>query len=341
MKRAFGPAMDRRQTLGLGLGAGAALLLPAGAQAATHMRFITPFNFSLSYAAVFHAKAGGFFDREGLDVEVQNGKGAATAATLVIAGQAEIARTGGANYITSRVDADAPLVSIATIAQVSPFFLVSSSAAPLTSAKDLAGKTIGVVSLGGSTEGTLDLMLRAAGVPAKSVNRVKVADVPASYALVQAKRCDGFMASISTVSKIRAAAPDAHFMAIDDGIPGQVYVASPKAIAERRDDYVKFLRAVYKSANAILDAKDTTGIITTIGKNFEIPGIDNLPIAKSDLAANARTWTAKGRDNLLRNVPELWASAVRDMAATGMIKKTPDAGSLYDNSLRDAAAKGA
>ena len=53
----------------------AGLLMPVGAKAATKMRFVTPFNVSLSYSSVFYAKVGGFFEKEGLDVEVINGKG--------------------------------------------------------------------------------------------------------------------------------------------------------------------------------------------------------------------------------------------------------------------------
>ena len=170
--------------------------MPVAAGATTRMRYVTPFNFSLSYSAVFYAKAGGYFDTEGLDVDIQNGSGAATAAQLVIATQADVARTGGANYITARVDAGAPLVSIGTIAQVSPFFLVSPADAPLKIAADLRGKTIGVASLGGSMEGTLNLMLRASGVAAADVERVKVADVPASYGLIEGRRISGFLASI-------------------------------------------------------------------------------------------------------------------------------------------------
>jgi NitT/TauT family transport system substrate-binding protein len=329
----------RRDALALGLASVAGLVMPVGAQAATtRMRYVTPFNFSLSYAAVFYAKAGGFFDREGLDVDVVNGKGAATAAQLVIAAQAEVARTGGANYITARIDAGAPLISIATIAQVSPFFLVSPADAPLKSAADMRGKTIGVASLGGSMEGTLNLMLRASAVGAADVERVKVADVPASYGLIEARRINGFLASISTVVKILSAVPNAQTLQIDDGIPGQVYVATPQAIAAHEDDYVRFLRAVYNSASAILDAKDRVPIVKAIAGAFEIPGIDDTLSAVSDLSQNADTWIARGRDNLLRNVPEHWAGAIKAMSETGMIKQAVDSATLYDNRLRDKAA---
>lgn len=333
--------IHRRQALSLGLASAVACVIPAGARAATKMHFVTPFNFSLSYSAVFYAKAAGIFEKEGLDVEVLNGKGAATAAQLVIAAQAEVARTGGANYIQSKVDSDAPLISIATIAQGSPFFMVSAAKAPLRSAADLVGKTIGVASLGGSMEGTLNLMLRAGSVPADKVERVRVADVPASYGLIEAGRIDGFMASISSVVKITSAVPGVVTFPIDDGLPGQVYVASPKALAANEDSYVRFLRAVRTSALTILDAKDLKPIIETIGKGgFEIPGLSNMDEAVSDLNQNAQTWVAKGRDNLLRNVPEQWAGAVKVMAETGMIKREVDASTLYTNTLVDKAAKG-
>lgn len=331
--------LDRRRFGALGAGALGALLLPSGvnAQGLRKMRFVTPFNFSLSYSAPFYAKAAGFFEKEGLDVEIINGKGAATAAQLVIAGQAEVARTGGANYIVARVKAGAPLISIATVAQVSPFFMVSAPDAPIKSAADMKGKTIGVASLGGSMEGTLNLMLRGGDIDPKGVERVKVADVPASFGLIQAKRIDGFMASVSSVVKILAAVPNAFTFSIDDGLPGQVYVATPKALAENEDLYVRFLRATHRSASAILDAKDLEPIIKAIGKNFELPGLNNMETAKADLTQNSKTWSAKGRENLLRNVPEQWSQAVKIMTDAGMIENPPKAEELYTNAILEKA----
>ena len=337
-----GLRVSRRGFGALGAAALGGMLLPGGvnAQGLRKMRFVTPFNFSLSYSAPFYAKAAGFFEKEGLDVEILNGKGAATAAQLVIAGQAEVARTGGANYITVRVDSGAPLVSIGTIAQVSPFFMVSSPDRPIRAPADMKGKTIGVASLGGSMEGTLNLMLRGGGVENAAVERVRVADVPASFGLIEAKRIDGFMASVSSVVKILAAVPKAYTVPIDDGLPGQVYVASPEALAKNEDLYVRFLRAVHGSATAILDAKDLAPIIKAIGGSFELPGLDDMPTAIADLTQNSKTWDAKGRENLLRNVPEQWAEAVKVMSETGMIKKTIDPQALYTNVVRDKAVKG-
>jgi ABC-type nitrate/sulfonate/bicarbonate transport system substrate-binding protein len=186
-------------------------------------------------------------------------------------------------------------------------------------------------------EGTLNQMLRSNGVDPSTVNKVKVADVPASFGLIEAHRIDGFMASISSVVKIVAVVPDAVLLRIDDGIPGQVYVATPAAIAAHEDGYVRFLRAVHRSAIAILDAPDPKAIIKSIGSGFEVPGLDNVDASVSDMKQNAETWIARGRENLLRNVPDNWASAAKLMAEAKMIDKAVDPTTLYTNALRDKA----
>ena len=115
---------SRRRVLA-GAGGGAAMLW-AGlsfAQGAAKFKFMTPFGYSLAFAPVLYAKAGGYFAKEGLDAEIVGGKGAALAAQMTIAGQMDAARTGAGNYMVARINNAAPLISIATIAQVSPFFV--------------------------------------------------------------------------------------------------------------------------------------------------------------------------------------------------------------------------
>jgi hypothetical protein len=94
---------------------------------------------------------------------------------------------------------------------------------------------------------------------------------------------------------------------------------------------------VHASVNAILDAKDKKVILDTIGAKFEILGIKDTPTAIEDLTRNSQTWIAKGRENLLRNIPEHWAAAVDSLSGGGILKQKPDPKSLYDNSFRDKA----
>lgn len=332
------PMLDRRLLLQSSAALAAGYVLgPASAFAADKFRFITPFGYSLSFAAVLFGKTGGFYAKENLDVEVIGGKGAALAAQMTIADQSDVGRTGGANFIVSKVKNQAPLVSIATIAQVSPFFIISTQANKIEKVDDFKGKTFGMASLGGSMENTLNFMLREGGVDPKTVNKVKVADNPAAFGLIEAKRIDGFMGNVSTTVKLMSAHQGVKAIKVNDGIPGQVYVAREADVAKNPDPYVRFMRATLASAGEILDAKDLKPILKSIGGGFKIRGLEDEANAERDLRENAKLWVSNGRENLLRHVPEYWAAAMKVMGEAGMIPAGVEATKLYTNAIVDKA----
>jgi ABC-type nitrate/sulfonate/bicarbonate transport system substrate-binding protein len=301
---------------------------------------VTPFSLSLAFASPLYAKSAGFYAKEGLDVTIYAARGAEQAANLVAAGQAQVARTGGGNFITSVVKSGAPLISIATIAQVSPFSVISSAAKPIRRIEDLADKTLGLASLGGSMENTLDLVLLKAKLDRGRVQREKVADGPGSYGLIEAGRIDGFLASVSTTVRLKRSGAKIATLPLDDGIPGQVYVATPDTVAKSQDTLVRFLRATRQSALTIADAKDLDPILASIGSVFEVPGIDDRETAREDLRGNLALWLAKGRENLLRNVPEEWQSGIAGMTEAGLVDSGVDLARLYTNDIWDSASKG-
>lgn len=320
-------------------GAGMAWAGLSFAQGSGKFRFMTPFGYSLAFAPVLYAKAGGFLAKEGLDAEIMGGKGAALSVQMAIAGQIDAGRTSAGHYMIARANNGAPLVSIATIAQVSPFFVLSPKTKPLASPASFKGRTLGMTTLGGSMEETLNLTLRRAGIDPTTINKVKVADNPASYALVEAGRIDGFMGNTSTATKILMAFAGADAMRLDDGAPGQAYVANPATIAKNEPAYIAFLRAVHRAVSAILDANDTAPIIASIGKSFDIRGLEDIDLAKRELAAHSESWTAKGRSYLLRNVPETWAGGLKLMTDAGIVKNPIDPAALYTNALLDKALR--
>ncbi len=303
---------------------------PAFAQDTT-FRFITPFSFSLSFASVLYGDAAGYYADEGLDMEIQAGKGAAMAAQMVLADQMDSGRTGGTNYIQARVNNGAPLVSIATIAQLSPFFLISSSENPVNAVSDLEGRTVGMASLGGSMEGTLDLLMLSGGASPDKVEKVKVADTAASFALIEAGRAGAFIGNTSSMIKARAARDTVVAVPMDDSMPGQVYVARPEDVEANTEKYSAFLRATHRSALEIARSTELEPILEAIGAKHSVNGLYDMEIAKIDLATNAQNWIAKGEENLLRNIPEVWDNAVSLLSSAGMIESAPDATTLYTN----------
>lgn len=330
--------IDRRGFLG-GAAAAMAVLTTGGPAAAqgTAFRFIMPFSYSLAFAPVLHAIAAGYYADAGLEVTTEAAHGAAMAAQMVLAGQMESGRTGGTNYIVSRVNNGAPLVSIATIAQMSPFFLISSTQNPVQEVADLKGRTVGMASLGGSMEGTLDLLLIGNGVDPKEVRKVKVADSAASFALIDAGRAGAFIGNTSTMILATAARDDVHAVPIDDGMPGQVYVASPAEIEAHPEKFVAFLRATHRSAHEIATTQDLGPIIQGIMAKFKVSGANDPEAASRDLAMNAQNWMSKGPENLLRNVPAVWSHAVETMHGAGLLDAAPDAATLYTNTLLEKA----
>lgn len=316
----------------------AVLALPRRSAAQdTAFRFITPFSFSLAFAPVLYAQAAGYYDEQNLDMTLEAANGAAMAAQMVIAEQMDAGRTGGTNYMIARVNNAAPLVSIATIAQLSPFYLISSAENPVNSVADLRGRTVGMASLGGSMEGTLDLLLSSSSIDPAEVDRVKVADSAASFALIEAGRAGAFIGNTSSMTLATAARDDVVAVPMDDGMPGQVYVASPEAIASAPDKFVAFLRATHRAAREIATTEDLAPIVAAITGAFDIGGADDPVVAARDLRANADNWIARGEENLLRNVPEVWAKAVTTLHRAGLLDSAPDAASLYTNDLLDRA----
>lgn len=331
--------LTRRSLMMGAMGSAALLSLPTRGHSETTFNFITPFSFSLSFSSVLYADAAGYYADEGLAMRLEAGKGAALAAQMTIAGQMDCGRTGGTNYIVSHVNNGAPLISIATIAQRSPFFIISSKDNPVQSVTDLEGRTVGMATLGGSMEGTLDLMMRRAGISPQTVNKVKVADSAASFALIEAGRAGAFIGNTSSMVIATSARDDVAAMPIDDGMPGQVYVARPDQVAENPEKFVSFLRATHRAASEIVNTEDLVPILKTIGEKHDVTGLNNLETAQKDLRANAQNWAAQGNENLLRNVPEVWERAVELLAGAGLIDRKVPATQLYTNDLLDQALK--
>ena len=331
--------LTRRNLMLTAMGSAAMLSFPIAGRAEETFNFITPFSLSLAFAPVIYADAAGYYADEGLAMNLQAGKGAALAAQMTIAGQMDSGRTGGTNYIVSRVNNDAPLISIATIAQRSPFFLISSKRNPVKSIADLEGRTVGMASLGGSMEGTLDLMMSHAGASPDKVEKVKVADSAASFALIEADRAGAFIGNTSSMINAKAASDDVAVMPIDDGMPGQVYVARPDMIAEHPEKFIAFLRATHRAALEIVTAEDLVPILKVIGKEHDVSGLSNMETAQQDLRTNSENWASRGNDNILRNIPDVWASAVDLLSGAGLIDRKVPATELYTNDLLDKALK--
>ena len=334
-------SVSRRSALALGAGAFTAITIrAAGAQAAKPLTFITPFAYILAFVDILHAKGGGYFEREGLDVSIEQGRGSAMAVQQVLGGGGLLSRTGGMDQIraASRPGGDA-LISVGTISQGSPFYVISSADKPIRNPKDMEGKTIGILSVGGATEILLDCMLVATGVDKTKVQRVQAPNTPAGMALIAQGRIDAYIVSAGVPVALKAANERFLSWNTDDyaPIPAQCYIAKRDSLRANGDLVVRFLRAVKRSLDDMLADTDLTTTMKRL-EGFEIAEMRNKAVAPLILKNEMQYWLTAGRENMLRNVPERWQKGYDLMAAAGFTAPGK-ADNLYTNEYVEQALK--
>lgn len=309
----------------------------AFSQSLNTFTFMTPMTLSLAFAPVLYPSASGIFEELDLNVKVEVGRGAGQVIQLAAANQIESGRTGGANYMAARAQDNSDVIAFATIAQKSPFVIISSEENPVSTPQELEGKTIGMASFGGSMEATLNLMLAKEGIDPTTIKKERVTDGPSSFAMVEAGRIEAFFGNVSTVSRLRAENLPLYVMNVDDGVPGQVYIGREELINDHEAEYTNFLKGVRKGVEQLLQMDDDQLIeaIRTIAEKYDVPGIEKENIALSDLKGNRELWVAQGEENILRNVPELWEHAQSLLISAGSMKETDRV--MYTNKIWEAS----
>jgi NitT/TauT family transport system substrate-binding protein len=124
-------------------------------------------NISGSNLSTFVTKDGGYFEKHGLDVDLQFINGAAKASAALIANQVQICHCGGSEL----VGADAEGANLVVTASLTPVYPYKFEVAPsIKTFADLKGKAIGMSSIGGAVDVITRIELRKNGLdPDKDV----------------------------------------------------------------------------------------------------------------------------------------------------------------------------
>jgi NitT/TauT family transport system substrate-binding protein len=319
---------------------GASLAAPrlAGAQALRRVRYLTPFGFIMGFSEVMYGQTGGFFAKEGLDVEVEGGRGSAMSVQQVTAGNVLLSRTGGTDLIKAYAK-EPSIVAIGDIYQRDVFFVISHADKPIRTPADMAGKTIGIVSTGGATENLLDMMLAARDVPKADVKRETVGNAPAAFEFIKRGRIDGFIATSDTVYQLQLDKQPAVSWSTDTiaPVPGQVYLTSRATLEKETEALARFLRGVQASLEAMEAQKGNLApVLASMATKFEIAEARRPDKGAAVLAyALDNTFAAPRRDKLASN-PASWDSAYRLMVKAGIIPELAER-NFHDNRARQLA----
>lgn len=325
---------SRRDVLRAATGATAFLAAPALLRAQTRDKLVmmTPFGFIPDFIEMMNAISGGHYAAQNIDAKLLGGQGTAQPIQQLITGQADFIRASGIDVMRAVATTKVPLVSIATIYQGSTFHMISLKDKPISKAEDLKGKTVGIVSVGGTTEVFLDLILAKGGVKKDEVKREVTGNSPGAVQIMKQGRVDCFIASIQVVVALQRMNEPVEVWSTDRyaPMPGQCYVTTKQIVESKGDLLTRAMKAMRASAEEIL-TKPLKPIFERAAKDFEIPGIRNIDnLVEVEKVTSEKLWLSEGRENLLRNVPKLWKSGV-DALRENHIATLDSPEALYTN----------
>jgi ABC-type nitrate/sulfonate/bicarbonate transport system substrate-binding protein len=341
MKPTFSTLSRRKVLAGIGAAAGVGLVgAPAVlAQSREPLTVMTPFGFIPDFIEMMNAVSGGHYQNHGFDAKLLGASGTAQAMQQLVAGQVQFIRAASIDMIRAAAQG-VPVVAIATSHQGSTFHMISPKEKPVTRAEDLKGKTVGIVSVGGTTDIFLNLVLAKVGLKPDDVKREVTGNSPGILQMVRQGRVDCFMASIVVPVVLQRNREPIEIWSTDRyaPMPGQCYVTTREMAEKRPETVVRFLRAMRDSMNEML-TQPNPPIFERAGKQFDIPGIRDLDtvVAVSD-ASKQQLWLSKGRENLLRNVPDLWAEGIKALRDNG-VANPPNPDQLWTNTFIDQALR--
>ncbi|MHA7776479.1 ABC transporter substrate-binding protein [Roseibium sp. M-1] len=160
----------KKQLLSLALAAG--LLASSPAQAGDKLTLLLDWFVNPDHAPLVTAQTMGFFEAEGLDVEIIEPADPAMPPKLVAAGQGDIAISYQPT-LHAQIEEDLPLKWIGTLVETPLNSLIVLKDGPVKDLKDLKGKTIGF-SVSGFEDAMLAQMLKSAGLSIDDVELVNV-----------------------------------------------------------------------------------------------------------------------------------------------------------------------
>jgi ABC-type nitrate/sulfonate/bicarbonate transport system substrate-binding protein len=305
----------------------------------TKLTVMMPFPLSVNFLGDIVAKSAGFMDDAGIDLDLQFATGAPAALQQLAAGNVTVIRNGPVETIQAIVDEDAPFITIGMPNQRTNYVLASMPDAPL-GLGDLSGRTVGLPSLGGNAEFTLDLLLREAGVDPAQVQRQAVGLEASSYALLQEGVIDAMLVVRSTIAAIKAMGenPTVDFLEDVNPLLGTNLVTTTEFMEERRDPIVAYLKGLHAAMLALNDPAKVPDLIAAVqADDWDLPQLADPDAAKAIVASVASRWFEDGEENLLRNIPERWEEGVAELIEQGVVPAGTEATDLYTNDLLDEA----
>jgi ABC-type nitrate/sulfonate/bicarbonate transport systems, periplasmic components len=294
-----------------------------------------------SSGPIFIAKSKGYFEKEGLDVDLKMFTSAQQVPVAVASGDVDFGVTGltaGFYNLASK----GAVTMIAAQSRDEPGFELSAYVATnaafeagLKKPADLKGKRIAITTVGSTFHYMLGLLGQKYGFTVKDLTMVPLQDIPKMTAAFKGGQVDAIVAPVTVARQMVGDGAGKIIGWVGDETPWQLgaLFTGPKTVAQRRPMVEKFVRA-YQTAlaeyHAAFNTKDASGAIV------KGPGYDELLTIiaeatkqKPDVVAAGLPYVDPKGTLLVDDV----VNQVKFWQSEGQVDKALDAKSIMDLSF--------
>jgi NitT/TauT family transport system substrate-binding protein len=244
-----------------------ALLVSAGvvyagdAGAADKVKFVLDWFPSGEVAFPYVGVKEGFFAEEGIEVQIDIGRGGADAVTRVASGTDDFGGAALSPLMVAAVEAPVPVKAIMSVYTKQPDAIFSVEGGPITSIKALSGMTLATATFS-SSNSLWPVIARANGLDPDSVKLLKV-DNNALAPMLALGKVDAVISWVTSAPNDSRLLKEANkslkvlpWSTIGLDGYGWAILASDKIIKDHPDTVAKFVRAYVKTVKFFADNPD-------------------------------------------------------------------------------------
>ncbi|MYL33810.1 ABC transporter substrate-binding protein [Pontibacillus yanchengensis] len=213
---------------------------------------------SIFYAPQYVALEKGFFEEEGLSVDLKTTWGGDKTMTSLLSDGADVALVGSETsiYVYARGASD-PVINFAQLTQTDGTFLVAREEQPDFEWEDLNDSTFLGQRKGGMPQMVGEYVLKQKGIDPQNdlnlIQNVEFANIPSAFASGTGDYVQLFEPTASIFEREGKGHIVASFGTESGHVPYTVFMAKDSFINENKADMEKFTRALYKAQNWVED----------------------------------------------------------------------------------------
>lgn len=283
------------------------------------------------HAGLFLAKHKGWFDQDGLDVEIQDGKGSATTIQQVAAGQLDIgfAQLGA---MAPAISNGVPVISIMGFVRGGDNGLMVPADSGWNTLKDVKGKKIAVPA-GSATAAFFDAFLKAGGVSRSDFTIVNLD----TSALIAAYTSGGVDAAVSTVAYFAPIVADKRpskgilFSQVGLNVPGYGLVVRKAELDSRAAMFGKFVEVQQRTWKYIFAGHEDEAIDALMAERAGSRLDRKIMMGQLKMYMPLFDTAATKGKPLGWQAESDWESALKTMKEVGMVKPEFKTADFYTN----------